>query len=909
MDDTESQSDPILQCSTKMEAISLGGEQLNVPACLLEDSHIFSEVLSGNTWDNVLTEEERTRLEALLPQTKGDHPQPDKDMLKLLFSGGNVRFGNPIQKLWEKMHYGSLSPEVVASQQHLVQLKQHQYKLSQQARYVAILRELLLSRQHLLQEALFSGALENLSSSRDTEKPAGQRRRESTFTRLLHEIRKECDQGSAYMSSDEEEPANQITDDTVVTDDEYRQMLQIHRTKRKMNKTSAEQAVKGLETRQNLDYSRSFSRRRVRDKQHAVSKRLKTDQEVGVAQPVLHRSRSLQRVEGMDVNTDAHQAVYEAYRPLDNTGSTADPPLEPVRIEGPLPVAKFMSFFSLLRHIFTDNLDGKGELSKLVKYVRHAMRSPEVSCCVWGRRRPNWSQLTLSAICYLAAEVGAVSSFSPLAHFIPVIEFRDRIDHWKWIGAGRDNDVDLLILCDHWLQSLPKILPVVDYSEYEPPPPHVWTRFTFRSCSPKEIMKFQQLERDRYASPQKSFTYMVHGFEAPVGPVKGSRSTKREASSKARGHALLIPERPTCVTILSLVRDATSRLPNGEGTRIDLCVLVQDSQYLSDNVSDSQLNNAVSGALDRLHYEKDPCVRYDGSRKVWIYLHRSRNEEDFERIFWACEVAANQRKKLMSRPRIRPRVIMSVDSGEVILDPGGPAHPLEDIPVKPPPKKRSTNTTPKTAPSRSSGTTPSEGTGGKTPRADQGAQSSSKKKTKHSQKLSDQQTSQQQRQQSTSKIHPSPLTAQPTTSLQSSDWGSSDEEQVLPFLDSSLVSIEDKLSQDSASSWHSSDSGAEEGGVTIAMESNPRFPSSTNQMPARLPSITTPTFMTESAGPSHFLTPTQNFLPGTPTVITPTFIPDISMGDESDVLSQQFGGNGAEKSLQPWLSSGSTTPS
>ncbi len=37
MDDTESQSDPILQCSSKMEAITLGGEQLNVPACLLED--------------------------------------------------------------------------------------------------------------------------------------------------------------------------------------------------------------------------------------------------------------------------------------------------------------------------------------------------------------------------------------------------------------------------------------------------------------------------------------------------------------------------------------------------------------------------------------------------------------------------------------------------------------------------------------------------------------------------------------------------------------------------------------------------------------------------------------------------------------------------------------------------------
>ena len=50
----------------------------------------------------------------------------------------------------------------------------------------------------------------------------------------------------------------------------------------------------------------------------------------------------------------------------------------------------------------------------------------------------------------------------------------------------------------------------------------------------------------------------------------------------------------------------------------------------------SQLNNAVSGALDRLHYEKDPCVRYDSARKVWIYLHRGRSEEDFGECGWVC---------------------------------------------------------------------------------------------------------------------------------------------------------------------------------------------------------------------------------------------------------------------------------
>jgi len=43
----------------------------------------------------------------------------------------------------------------------------------------------------------------------------------------------------------------------------------------------------------------------------------------------------------------------------------------------------------------------------------------------------------------------------------------------------------------------------------------------------------------------------------------------------------------------------------------------------------SQVNTVVSGALDRLHYEKDPCVKYDIGRKLWIYLHRHRCQEEF----------------------------------------------------------------------------------------------------------------------------------------------------------------------------------------------------------------------------------------------------------------------------------------
>jgi len=54
--------------------------------------------------------------------------------------------------------------------------------------------------------------------------------------------------------------------------------------------------------------------------------------------------------------------------------------------------------------------------------------------------------------------------------------------------------------------------------------------------------------------------------------------------------------------------------------------LVVYMQHVAVNV---QLNTVVSGALDRLHYEKDPCVKYDVSRKLWIYRHRSRAEDDF----------------------------------------------------------------------------------------------------------------------------------------------------------------------------------------------------------------------------------------------------------------------------------------
>lgn len=52
-------------------------------------------------------------------------------------------------------------------------------------------------------------------------------------------------------------------------------------------------------------------------------------------------------------------------------------------------------------------------------------------------------------------------------------------------------------------------------------------------------------------TPHKAFTYRMHDYESVVGPVKGVY-TKDNSNNKAREHALLVSNRPSFVTILTL---------------------------------------------------------------------------------------------------------------------------------------------------------------------------------------------------------------------------------------------------------------------------------------------------------------------------------------------------------------------
>lgn len=190
--------------------------------------------------------------------------------------------------------------------------------------------------------------------------------------------------------------------------------------------------------------------------------------------------------------------------------------------------------------------------------------------------------------------------------FVPYIEYKTNLNIYQWIGAGRDKDQHLKQLCEYWLTrrnemgikpqskveteairskptnvvSLEETRVNSDFVLSEPPPPPRFpTNWIIQKASPEEIAEFREQERKRFEHPEKAFTYRMHGYESVVGPVKGIY-TQIPALTKARGHNMLTQDRPSFVTILTLVRDATARLPNGEGTRTDICELLKVSKIL-----------------------------------------------------------------------------------------------------------------------------------------------------------------------------------------------------------------------------------------------------------------------------------------------------------------------------------------
>ncbi|KAH8278703.1 hypothetical protein KR018_007519 [Drosophila ironensis] len=319
------------------------------------------------------------------------------------------------------------------------------------------------------------------------------------------------------------------------------------------------------------------------------------------------------------------------------------------------------SFFSLLRDLFVSTPQHRltyGELQILLTNWRDKHPDVSIPTGEWPRSLIDWSKLLQSAVNFLAGDCGSLP-----VDYVPYIEHKAQLGIYQWIGAGRDSDARLLGLCHNWLrtQKEEQLSPVLSSSAMAAaltdatptPPPRSPTTWTVRTASQAEIQEFQRQERIRFEYPHRPFTYRLNGYESVVGPVKGIY-TQSLPLNKARGHAVMVDDRPPFVTILTLVRDATARLPNGEGTRSEISELLKCSQYVNPLAADNVLQTIVSGALDRMHGGQDPCVKYDARRKIWIYLHRNRGEEEFERMHRQSQTMGKQKqqqKKQVCRPK------------------------------------------------------------------------------------------------------------------------------------------------------------------------------------------------------------------------------------------------------------------
>ncbi|XP_030086613.1 nuclear factor related to kappa-B-binding protein isoform X3 [Serinus canaria] len=683
-------------CTRIMEDCMLGTDRVSLPEDLLEDPEIFFEVVSLSTWQEVLTDEQQEHLKKFLPHFPENNREHQNKLISALFSGENFRFGNPLHIAQKLFRDGHFNPEVVKYRQLCYKSQYKRYLSAQQQYFYRLLKQILASRNHLLELARKGGPdmtlrRKHFSPTYDSEER--DRRTHRRYLKILREVKEEC--GDTALSSDEEDliswppssPARcssppvplrviptlstldmKTADKIELGESDLKMMLKKHHEKRKRQPdhpdlVTTDLTLEDIMTRVNAGRKGSLAtffdlatlKKKVKDKEDKKKKK-----------PKIIKSEVEDLADSLG-NTDGLPSASQDFSPLP-LSSVKEEPLEDMKPCLEINEISSSFFFLLLEILF---LEGPAVLSVLEDKVLDWQSSHASALNNWFSFAPNWSELVLSALQYLAGDSrDAPSSFSPF------VEFKEKTQQWKLLGSYQDHEKELAALFHLWLETKDQTF----FKENEDssdamPLPRVRTDYVVRPSTGEEKRVFQEQERYRYSQPHKAFTFRMHGFESVVGPVKGVFD-KETSLNKAREHSLLRSDRPAYVTILSLVRDAAARLPNGEGTRAEICELLKDSQFLAPDVTSAQVNTVVSGALDRLHYEKDPCVKYDIGRKLWIYLHRDRSEEEFERIHHA-QAAAAKAKKALQKPKPPAKMKSSSKEGTVKPLPTSTADPSQ----------------------------------------------------------------------------------------------------------------------------------------------------------------------------------------------------------------------------------------
>ncbi|XP_049524931.1 LOW QUALITY PROTEIN: nuclear factor related to kappa-B-binding protein-like [Dermacentor silvarum] len=703
-----------------MERCLLGSQVVQLPQALCEQEALLRAVLSIDTWNNVLSEAHKMRLMEFLPNFGENDKEEKVETLQRLFSGCNFKFGNPIHCFFLRLRDGLLVPDIARTASLVRKASYRDYRLNQRRYHCRLLQDILVSRKRLLDACLDwgpwggvprpigGGAAGGCGGPRQV--PLAQRTRWRYCTelqelrdrlgeprtsdeddlcsegggppKLLRKYRRQVHHFESALSPELNRvpstlaagPQGPHRCDTSsgrflskcltlseITEERFRDMLLAHRQKRLAGLNTAELDTSSVTLEEVISRTNLSRRPQLRPQDGRLKRPRVGGAPPSSVAPVVASSPPPATPAPPSPPPVPSSTAAELLLPAadseedEEEEATAVEPPSPVlpprgRPASPPAVQQPSCFFALLRDLFNETAEQKMSATKLEERVKTWSHSTGAQQVEWFGRRDSWPDMVSSALRFLAGDyIGLLPE-----DFVPYLDYKEKQQQWQWIGAGRDSDTQTHALCQHWLQGR-EPMDALEASQGSPPPPKSTTDWTVRPTTDHERSHYRTQECVRYQNPHRAFTFRVHGYEAVVGPVKGVYG-KESGVNKAREHSLLVSDRPPFVTILSLVRDAAARLPNGEGTRADICELLKDSQYLAE-ASDQQIHTVVSGALDRLHYEKDPCVKYDVNRKLWIYLHRCRTEEEFEKIHQAQAAAAKAKKAIQKNklPRLKSK--------------------------------------------------------------------------------------------------------------------------------------------------------------------------------------------------------------------------------------------------------------
>ncbi|KAB7497184.1 hypothetical protein Anas_12459, partial [Armadillidium nasatum] len=135
-----------------MEEIIYGDDVFKIPSGLCDDFSVLLDIISPDTWNNILTDEHREMLMKYLPDFPQDDLNEKTHTLEMFFMNENFYFGSPLQNFFHNLKRGFYNPHVTKLRKIQRKILKRTYKYRQKKYVHNLLEEILVKRREMLEE-------------------------------------------------------------------------------------------------------------------------------------------------------------------------------------------------------------------------------------------------------------------------------------------------------------------------------------------------------------------------------------------------------------------------------------------------------------------------------------------------------------------------------------------------------------------------------------------------------------------------------------------------------------------------------------------------------------------------------------------------------------------------------------